>query len=145
MTLFFLLMALIMIGVRSSNDPRAGIQNGFWAIKYLIILAATIGAFFIPEGTFGVVWMYFGFIGAFLFILIQLILIIDFAHSWAEYWVGQYEETDAKGWLAALLLATGVMYALSLAAIVLYYMYYTGAEAGDCKLHEFFISFNMVI
>ncbi len=51
--------------------------------------------------------MYVGFIGAFVFILIQLILIIDFAHSWAEYWVGKYEETDSKGWLAALLFATG--------------------------------------
>jgi hypothetical protein len=28
MTLFFLFMALIMIGVRTSKDPRAGIQNG---------------------------------------------------------------------------------------------------------------------
>ncbi len=36
------------------------------------------------------------------------------------------------------------MYGLSLTAIILYYMYYTGAEAGDCKTHEFFISFNMV-
>ena len=51
--------------------------------------------------------MYFGFIGAFFFILIQLILIIDFAHSWAEAWVGNYEEdTSQKGWLAALLAAT---------------------------------------
>ena len=27
-TLFFLFMALIMIGVKSSRDPRAGLQNG---------------------------------------------------------------------------------------------------------------------
>ena len=41
--------------------------------------------------------MYFGMIGGFLFILIQLVLIIDFAHSWAEAWVGNYEESESKG------------------------------------------------
>ena len=49
---------------------------------------------FIPLGE---VWMYFGMIGGFLFILIQLVLIIDFAHSWAEAWVGNYEENESKG------------------------------------------------
>ena len=34
-------------------------------------------------------WMYFGMIGGFIFILIQLVLIIDFAHSWADSWVRQ--------------------------------------------------------
>jgi hypothetical protein len=56
------------------------------------------GAFFIKEGSFGPTWMYFGLIGGFLFILIQLVLIIDFAHSWAESWVANYEETESKGW-----------------------------------------------
>jgi hypothetical protein len=66
------------------NDFRAGIQNGFWGFKYLLIIGGMIGAFWIPDGAFGEVWMYFGMIGGFLFILIQLVLIIDFAHSWAE-------------------------------------------------------------
>ena len=123
-----------MIRVKSSNDPRAGIQNGFWAIKFLIIIGGMIGSFFMPVGAFGKyenkstkegckpthikndnwyfsefnkfkaililieeVWMYFGMIGGFLFILIQLVLIIDFAHSWAEAWVGNYEESESKG------------------------------------------------
>eukprot|EP00095_Tigriopus_kingsejongensis_P009974 maker-scaffold17_size721972-snap-gene-5.13 protein:Tk09974 transcript:maker-scaffold17_size721972-snap-gene-5.13-mRNA-1 annotation:"hypothetical protein DAPPUDRAFT_303430" len=145
-TLFFLLMSTIMINVKSSNDFRAGIQNGFWGLKYLIIIASMVGAFFIPEeGSFGTVWMYFGIIGAFLFILIQLVLIIDFAHTWAEIWVGNYEETEQRGWLAALLAVTFGMFALCLTAVVLYFVYYTGQETGQCKLHEFFISFNLII
>lgn len=101
MTLFFFAMSLLMIGVKSSKDPRAGIQNGFWAIKYLVLIGTIIGAFFIPEdgsGTFGTTWMYFGLIGGFLFILIQLVLVIDFAHRWAESWVAKYEESDSKAW-----------------------------------------------
>ena len=46
-------LTVMMIGVKSSNDPRAGIQNGFWGIKFLVIIGGMIGAFFIPNGAFG--------------------------------------------------------------------------------------------
>ena len=88
--------------------------------------------------------MYFGFIGAFLFILIQLVLIIDFAHSWAEIWVGKLEETESRNWMVALLFVTGLMYVGVITAIVLFYVYYTGSHQGQCKLHEFYISFTLV-
>lgn len=52
LTCFFALFALLMIGVKSSNDPRAGIQNGFWAIKYLVLIGGMIGAFFIKGSEF---------------------------------------------------------------------------------------------
>ena len=83
-------MSLLMIGVKSSRDPRAPLQNGFWGIKFIILLGGIIGAFFIPHGSFGPVWMYFGLIGGFLFILVQLVLIVDFAHTWAETWQENY-------------------------------------------------------
>jgi hypothetical protein len=40
--------------------------------------------------------MIVGLIGAFLFVLIQLVLIIDFAHGWAESWLEKYEDTESK-------------------------------------------------
>ena len=43
-------------------------------------------------------WMVVGMIGGFLFILIQLVLIVDFAHGWAESWVEKYEETESKAY-----------------------------------------------
>ncbi|XP_023315702.1 probable serine incorporator isoform X2 [Trichogramma pretiosum] len=143
MTLFFTLMSVMMIGVKSTKDPRGGIQNGFWAIKFLLIIGGMIGAFFIPEGSFGPTWMYFGMIGGFLFILIQLVLIIDFAHSWAEAWVANYEETESKAWYAALLGATFLNYALSLTGIILLFVHFT--KADDCSLNKFFISINMIL
>lgn len=88
---FFILMAVMMVGVRSSNDPRAPIQNGFWGLKFLIVIGITIGAFFIPEGSFGYTWMWIGLIGGLAFILVQLVLIVDFAHTWAETWVCKYQ------------------------------------------------------
>ncbi|XP_008210220.1 serine incorporator 1 isoform X4 [Nasonia vitripennis] len=143
MTLFFILMSVMMIGVKSTKDPRAGIQNGFWAIKYLLLIGGMIGAFFIPEGSFGITWMYFGMIGGFLFILIQLILIIDFAHTWADAWVGNYEETESKGWYAALLGATILNYCLALTGVVLLHVYFT--KSDDCSLNKFFISINVIL
>ena len=37
------------------------------------------------------------------------------------------------------------MYAGAVAAVVLMFLYYTGDFTGQCKLHEFFISFNMLV
>lgn len=142
LTCFFVLFALMMIGVRSSKDPRAGIQNGFWGLKYLLVIGGIIGAFFIPEGSFGSTWMWFGMIGGFLFILIQLILIIDFAHSWAEAWVGNYEETESRGWFFALMGMSVLCYAFSIAGIVLLYVFFT--TGGSCDLNKFFISINLI-
>ncbi|XP_018315972.1 probable serine incorporator isoform X2 [Mycetomoellerius zeteki] len=143
LSLYFFLMSVIMIRVKSSRDPRAPLQNGFWAIKYLMIIGGIIGAFFIPETSFGSTWMYFGMLGGFLFIIIQLILIVDFAHSWADAWVGNYEETESKGWYAALLGASVFNYAVSITGVALLYVYYT--HQSECSLNKFFISFNLIL
>jgi serine incorporator 1/3 len=140
---FFVSMAAMMVGVRSSRDGRAPIQNGFWAFKFIIVIAITIGAFFIQDGSFGTWMMWTGMVGGFAFILIQLVLIVDFAHNWADVWVGNYEETQSRGWFAALMAATAVQYILSLAGIILLYSYYT--QSDDCALNKFFISFNMIL
>lgn len=136
---FFALMSVMMLGAKSSRDARAGIQNGFWGIKYLIVIAIAVGAFFIPNGSFGTFWMWIGLIGGVVFILVQLVLLVDFAHSWAETWVANYEENESRGWYCALLSATFIQYALSITGIVLLYIYY------DCALNRFFITFNMIL
>ncbi|KAM4700047.1 serine incorporator 2 [Discoglossus pictus] len=139
---FFFLFALIMICVRSSRDPRAVIQNGFWFFKFLILVGITVGAFFIPSGIFTTVWYYFGMVGGFLFILVQLILIIDLAHSWSQSWLQRAEEGNTKCWYAALLICTVLLYAASIVAIVFLYIYYT--NPNGCTHNKVFISLNLI-
>ena len=50
-----------------------------------------------------IVWFYVGMAGAFCFILIQLVLLIDFAHSWNESWVEKMEEGNSRCWYAGKL------------------------------------------
>lgn len=141
MTIYFLFMMVLMFGVKSSRDPRSAIQRGFWAFKYLIVVGVIIGAFFLPP-TFANTWMVFGFIGAFLFILIQLVLIVDFAHNWAESWIGNYEETDNKCYQIGLVVVAFGGYIVSLTGIILTYIYY---GFGGCPLQQFFISMCLIL
>lgn len=143
--LFFALMALLMLRVKSSRDPRGPIQNGFWGIKFILIFFGWVAAFFIPHGAFGPVMMYFGMAGGMMFILVQLVLIVDFAHTWAETWQENYRSSADQNWFWALLSSTVFFYLLAIVAIGLCFGYYTGLRTGDCKLHEFFISFNLIL
>ncbi|XP_019367672.1 PREDICTED: serine incorporator 2 isoform X1 [Gavialis gangeticus] len=142
MAAFFFLFALIMICVRSSKDPRAAIQNGFWFFKFLILIGITVGAFYIPDGSFTSVWFYFGVVGSFFFILIQLILLIDFAHSWSQIWLRNADEGNAKGWYAGLFFVTFIFYAASITAVVLLYVYYT--KHDGCTENKVLISLNLI-
>uniref|UniRef100_A0A8C8IK79 Serine incorporator 2 n=1 Tax=Oncorhynchus tshawytscha TaxID=74940 RepID=A0A8C8IK79_ONCTS len=142
MACFFFLFSIIMIRVRSSKDPRASLQNGFWFFKFLILVGITVGAFFIPDGTFNTVWFYFGVVGSFIFIIIQLILLVDFSHTWNQSWLENAEEGNSKCWFAALLSFTVLHYALAFSAVVLFYVYYTTGD--DCTEHKIFISLNLI-
>ncbi|XP_028590898.1 serine incorporator 3 isoform X1 [Podarcis muralis] len=143
MAVFFFLFSLIMIQVKSSKDPRASVHNGFWFFKIAAIVGIMVGAFYIPEGPFTTALFAIGTCGAFCFILIQLVLLVDFAHSWNESWVERMEEGNSKCWYAALLACTGLFYTLSFIAVVLFYVFYTKPDA--CTENKFFISFNMLV
>lgn len=62
--------------------------------------SCSCGPSLLPHSPLPTVWFYFGVVGSFLFILIQLILFVDFAHSWNQRWLCKAEECDSPAWYA---------------------------------------------
>lgn len=140
--IFHLIMGLILLGVNSSKDPRAAIQNGFWGPKIIAWLALIVVSFFIPEAFFMVWGQYISLIGATLFLLLGLILLVDLAHTWAEYCLERIEETDSRVWRGILIGSTLGMYAGSLVMTILQYLFF--AKDG-CSMNQAAITINLIL
>ncbi|XP_004430427.1 PREDICTED: serine incorporator 3 [Ceratotherium simum simum] len=143
LAIFFFVFFLLMLKVKTSKDPRAAVHNGFWFFKIAAIVGIMVGSFYIPGGHFTTAWFVIGMVGAFFFILIQLVLLVDFAHSWNESWVNRMEEGNPRLWYAALLSFTSIFYILSIVFVGLLYTYYTRPDG--CTENKFFISINLIL
>lgn len=84
---YHLVLCLLTACVKSSSYCRGGIHNGYWFWKILFFIGCIAGSFFMPN-MFRLYWMYVGMIGGVIFIIFQLILLVDFCHSWNAKWVG---------------------------------------------------------
>lgn len=143
MASFFFLFMVLMIGVKSSRDGRSYIQNGFWFFKYLLLAGLVTGFFFIRNEHIAGPMMWIGMIGGFLFILIQLILIVDFAHGIAQSWIESYEEDDSRSCLAGMFAFSIGCFILSIVGVVFMFSYYTSGDG--CGLPIFVIIFNILL
>ncbi|UYV77906.1 SERINC3 [Cordylochernes scorpioides] len=141
---FFALFCLIMFDVESSIDPRSWIQNGFWFPKLIVLVLITTGAFYIHADTvFDIILMYFGIVASFMFILIQLLFLVDFAHCWAEDWLQKFEDTGLNIYYCGVMTFTIINYGLGLFGTV--YMFIQYALGRSCVLHRFLLIWNTLL
>lgn len=140
--IFHLLLALLLVGVNSSKDPRAGIQNGFWGPKIIGWLILIVLSFLIPDGFFMFWGNYVAFMGAMLFLLLGLILLVDLAHTWAEYCLSKIEDSDSRAWRGVLIGSTLGMYVLSLVMTIVQYIFFAG---HGCSMNQAAITINLIL
>ncbi|GMH08390.1 hypothetical protein Nepgr_010230 [Nepenthes gracilis] len=137
--LFFAVLALIMIGVKDQNDRRDAWHHGGWIAKMIIWLLLVVLMFFLPNiviKIYGIVSKF----GAGLFLLVQVIILLDFTHTWNDAWVAK----DEQKWYIALLAVSVGCYiaAYTLSGILFIWFNPTG---HNCSLNVFFIVMTMIL
>ena len=140
--LFHFILSLVLLGVKSSKDGRAGLQNGFWGPKIIVWLALVVLTFFIPETFFQIWGRYMAFIGAMLFVLLGLILLVDLAHTYAEYCLQKIEDSDSRAWRFLLIGSTLGMYTASFAITIIMYIFFAGS---GCSMNQTAITVNLIV
>jgi len=140
--LFHFVLAILLLGVKSSREGRAALQNGYWGPKIIAWLAFVVVTFFIPEIFFQVWGKYFALAGAMMFVLLGLILLVDLAHTWAEFCLEKIENYDSKAWRGVLIGSTLSMYTISFAMTITMYIFFA---ASSCAMNQAAITVNLLV
>ncbi|KAK5044525.1 hypothetical protein LTR84_010736 [Exophiala bonariae] len=142
--LFHLILSVLLLGVKSTKDTRAGLQNGFWGPKIIAWLAFIVLSFFIPEGFFLFWGNWIAYSGAILFVLLGLILLVDLAHTWAELCQDKIDQGDGPNyrlWQVLLMGSSLGMYIGAFAMTIVMYIYF--AKSG-CSMNISAITINLI-
>ncbi|XP_076444039.1 serine incorporator 5-like [Babylonia areolata] len=135
---FFAILMVLTPCVPSSDHWRASLQNGYWGIKFLALCGMCAGAFFIPS-QFRLYWMYCGMVCGSLFIILQLLLLVDFTYAWNATWVGRrYGKRNTCGYIATGLCST-IFFVICILGMVMLFWYYA---LQDCTTNRVFLGVN---
>jgi len=116
------------------------------------LVGLIVACLFMPIEFFEV-YDYISMVGAFFFMIIQMVMLIDFAYDMQNEWVGKMEEEetgDGHGkWFYILLACVIVFYICALVICILLYVFFTQPQYdGGCSkrgLNIMFITLNIII
>ena len=138
---FFGTLALFTAG---TTQAGAKAHRGFWFAKVFFLASLLVSSLFITNG-----WLEgyreFARYSSFLFLLLQILLLIDFAYTWNEKWL-QYDEASEIeglcGWKGAILVSSFALFAGSIAGWILLFTYFGTPE---CPAQQTLISVTLIL
>ncbi|WVZ59652.1 hypothetical protein U9M48_009764 [Paspalum notatum var. saurae] len=137
--LFFAIFALMMIGIKDQNDRRDAWHHGGWTAKIAVWAVLIVLMFCVPNIVITIYEVLSKF-GSGLFLLVQVVMLLDFTNNWNDSWV----EKDEKKWEIALLVVTVVCYLATFAFSGVLFMWFN-PSGHDCGLNVFFIVMTLIL
>lgn len=135
----FFLLHLVSVSDLTCCIPakaRAQLQERFFSFKtLLLILLLTLTFSVVPNHFFsGYAWLCMGVSAVFL--VIQVILLVDFSYQWNDEWSSRAENNTKWQWY--LLIVSGGCYLEGLVMVVLSFVYFV--PHSDCNFNAFAIT-----
>ena len=120
-------------------QSRVQLQTRFFFVKTFLLSALITLSFWIPNGFFaGYAWLCLFLSGVFL--VIQVVLIVDFSHDWNDEW-GRRSDSNVK-WQYYLVAVSGGCYVVGSTVCICGYIYFV--QSGDCNFNAFVITSVLV-
>jgi len=129
--IFFLFHALCLYSTSCQK-----LDQGFWLPKIFCLFVILILAYMIPNEFYDGYTHVARVVGG-IFLLLQIIILIDFAYAWNEDW-----NSDEKNWKAAIIIVSILFFAASVVLLVFMFIWFAGS---GCGLEKFFIAFTMIL
>jgi len=126
----------ILISAALSFQGSMSVHTGHWLGKIMSVILLLVVSFFIPNSFFDVYADIARFVAG-VFLLLQIVVLIDFGYSLNERWTS---DDNDKRWLILLLCA--VMFAVSIVLCVFCFEWFT---QGSCTRNEFFIGWTLTV
>ena len=139
-----LLLASVLVGVKSTKDERAKLQNSWWSLKFLLYLIFVVLSFWLPNGFYVFFSKWVSVPSGAIFILVGLVLLVDFAHEWAETCIYHVEMEDehSEFWKKFLVVGTSLMYTAAMTMTVAMYIIFCRQQ---CSMNQTAATINLIL
>ena len=110
------------------NSCSKNFNEGVWLVKILMVVGTFIGFFFVSNSVFEVYSKVIMVLSV-IFLLFQIIMIIDLFYIWGTRWIQRYD-AGQKGYAYPLIGFSAILIAATLYVIIRSYIWFAGCGVG---------------
>lgn len=145
LALFFLVHLIAVSDLTCCIEAkiRAQMQERFFSFKTLLLVLLVLLTFTVVPNAFfaGYAWLCMGVSS--IFLLVQIILLVDFSYQWNDDWGRRAEETGNQKWQYYLATVAIGSYAVGIICCIISFIYFV--PHSDCNFNAFAITAVVIV
>eukprot|EP00158_Paraphelidium_tribonemae_P007784 Partr_v1_DN28359_c1_g1_i1_m78362 putative serine incorporator len=130
LVIYHSILCVWTFGIGHTRSWRAPLHNGYWGPKLGVLLALTLTAQLAMPDRLFYNYHLAALVFSAMFILLQSVLLVDFAWAWSERWIEAFEETSDEFYRDLLIGVCSVFFAAAVGGSVWMLVRFSGGCVG---------------